>query len=260
MPPALRILLCLLLGFVLSGCSLVRPGGIPSFEDASGNRVSGGGTPGTKSYTVRGKRYTPLKSASGFWEEGVASWYGKQFHGRLTANGERYDMYGMTAAHKLLPFNTRVRVRNLRNNRTVIVRVNDRGPFVDDRIIDLTYTAAQRLDMIGPGTARVRVEALDSGGGTSRKPAATPPQTSRSATVSSPSGTLFIQLAAVREKRGADTLLRRLSGLGLKGRTFYASNLRLWRVQAGPFPNADRARTALSRLQNAFPGCFIVTP
>jgi len=254
----LRFVLCLTLGFVLSGCGLVRLD-FPSSEDTSGSRVSGGGTPGTKSYTVRGKRYTPLKSANGFWEEGVASWYGKQFHGRLTANGERYDMYGMTAAHKLLPFNTRVRVRNLRNNRTVIVRVNDRGPFIDDRIIDLTYTAAQRLDMIGPGTARVRVEALDAGG-TSRKTAATSSKASSRATVSSPSGTLYIQLAAVREKRGADTILRRLSGLGLKGRTFYASNLRLWRVQAGPFPNTDRARTALNRLQKALPGCFITNP
>lgn len=224
----------------LSGCGLLQWGG-PS---------SGGGTAGTKAYTVRGKRYYPLKSAEGFWEEGVASWYGKPFHGRKTANGETYDMYGMTAAHKRLPFNTRVRVRNLRNNRTVIVRITDRGPFVDDRIIDLTYTAAQHLDMVGSGTARVRIDALDANGHSTGK--------TTGSKASDKAGRLYIQLAAVREKLGADGLLRRLSALRLGGRTFYASNLRLWRVQAGPFTSVAQAENALSKLKRLFPNCFIV--
>ena len=91
---------------------------------------------------------------------GIASWYGDEFHGRPTSNREIYDMYEMTAAHRTLPFHTRVRVHNLENGRSAVVRINDRGPFVKDRIIDLSYAAAQALDMVGPGTTRVRLEIL----------------------------------------------------------------------------------------------------
>ena len=119
-----------------------------------------GGVPGTQPYTVRGKTYYPLKSAYGFVEEGVASWYGPGFHGKTTANGERYNQYAMTAAHKLLPLGTRVRVTHLGNGRSIVVRVNDRGPFIGDRVIDLSRAAATRLYMIGPGTARVRIQSL----------------------------------------------------------------------------------------------------
>jgi rare lipoprotein A len=96
-------------------------------------------------------------------EEGVASYYADEFNGRLTSNGERYDMYQMTAAHRMLPFNTRVRVENLSNGRQVIVRINDRGPFKDNRIIDLSLAAAQELEMIGPGTTRVRLDIVSLG-------------------------------------------------------------------------------------------------
>ena len=92
--------------------------------------------------------------------EGIASYYADEFHGRTTSNGETYDMHALTAAHRTLPFNTRVRVTNLANNKSVVVRINDRGPFVSDRIIDLSYGAAQELSMIGPGTARVTLEIL----------------------------------------------------------------------------------------------------
>ena len=111
-------------------------------------------------YEVFGQRYTVMDSAYGYRERGVASWYGKKFHGNLTSMGDTYDMYGMTAAHKSLPLPTYVRVRNLRNNKTVVVRVNDRGPFVHNRIIDLSYYAAVKLDMIGTGTSLVEVEAI----------------------------------------------------------------------------------------------------
>jgi rare lipoprotein A len=100
------------------------------------------------------------KGKKGYAETGVASWYGKKFHGRQTANGERYDMYGMTAAHKTLPFGTMVEVTNLTNGKKVTVRINDRGPFIRGRIIDLTYTAAKKIDMIGPGTAKVRIRVV----------------------------------------------------------------------------------------------------
>ncbi|QIJ72870.1 septal ring lytic transglycosylase RlpA family protein [Thermosulfuriphilus ammonigenes] len=114
-------------------------------------------------YTVNGKTYYPLPSSKGFVEEGLASWYGPGFHGRRTANGERYDMYQFTAAHKVLPMNTYVLVTNLENGRQTIVRINDRGPFVKGRIIDLSYAAARALGMHRQGVARVRLVALGEG-------------------------------------------------------------------------------------------------
>jgi len=113
-----------------------------------------------KPYVVNGVRYYPLPDAYGFVEYGKASWYGKEFHGRPTSSGEIYNMYGRTAAHKLLPLNTVVKVTNLSNRKTLILPVNDRGPFVKGRIIDLSYGAAKDLDMIGPGVVDVKVEAL----------------------------------------------------------------------------------------------------
>ena len=111
-------------------------------------------------YRVMGEVYFPLDSADGYSEVGVASWYGKKFHGRLTANGEVYDMYARTAAHKTLPLGTTVRVTRLDNGRQVTARINDRGPFVKERIIDLSFTLADELDMVVDGTARVRVETI----------------------------------------------------------------------------------------------------
>jgi rare lipoprotein A len=112
-------------------------------------------------YDVFGKRYYVLSSSVGYWERGVASWYGPGFHKVRTSTGEPYDMYGMTAAHKTLPLPAYVRVTNLQNGRSIVVRVNDRGPFVGNRIIDLSYTAAAKLDMLRNGTALVEVRAID---------------------------------------------------------------------------------------------------
>lgn len=114
-----------------------------------------------KSYVVFGKRYYVKDSAKGYVEEGIASWYGTKFHGRRTSSGEAYDMYAMTAAHKTLPLPTYARVTNLDNGRSVIVKINDRGPFHQDRIIDLSYSAAIRLGTVKTGTGRVEVVALD---------------------------------------------------------------------------------------------------
>jgi rare lipoprotein A len=127
---------------------------IPKVEPLSrgGNRSS---------YEVLGKTYSVMRDSKGYKETGGASWYGKKFHGYLTANGEKYDMYGMSAAHKSLPIPTYVSVRNLANNKSVIVRVNDRGPFHKGRVIDLSYAAASKLDMLDNGTAQVEVVAID---------------------------------------------------------------------------------------------------
>jgi len=130
------------------------PDAVPRFEPLA--RL---GNP--DSYVVFGRRYYIKKSARGYVERGLASWYGQPFHGRQTSSGETYDMYAMSAAHKTLPLPTYVRVTNLENGRSVVVRINDRGPFQDDRVIDLSYTAAVKLGMKNQGTARVEVRAIE---------------------------------------------------------------------------------------------------
>ena len=134
-----------------------KEGGKPEVKkEKTSKRVPGTQRP----YVIKKRKYYPIPSAEGYSEKGLASWYGKMFHGRKTANGETYDMYGHTAAHKTLPMNTMLLVRNLSNNRTAVVRINDRGPFVRKRIIDLTYTTARELDIIKNGTAKVEIVAL----------------------------------------------------------------------------------------------------
>ena len=115
----------------------------------------------SESYEEFGESYVILESSDGFSEIGIASWYGIEFQGRNTSSGEVYDMYQLTAAHKTLPLPTYVRVDNLDNGQSLVVKVNDRGPFIDGRIIDLSYAAAHRLGVTGPGTANVEITALD---------------------------------------------------------------------------------------------------
>jgi rare lipoprotein A len=138
-------------------------------------------------YDVLGKRYFVLSSSVGYVERGVASWYGPGFHKVRTSTGEIYDMYGMSAAHKTLPLPAYVRVTNLQNGRSIVVRVNDRGPFVGNRIIDLSYTAASKLDMLRNGTAMVEVRSLDAAPATAPAPALETPITAAdSAPVAAP--------------------------------------------------------------------------
>lgn len=120
--------------------------------------------PKAKPYTVLGKTYVPYSSAVGFEEIGIASWYGPGFHGKKTANGEVFNTHALTAAHKLLPFDTNILVRNLENGKSCVVRITDRGPFVDDRIIDLSQAAAKQIDMLKNGTAKVHLTYLDNKG------------------------------------------------------------------------------------------------
>jgi rare lipoprotein A len=115
---------------------------------------------GNAPYTVFGKRYYVMKDSNNFKQKGIASWYGKKFHGRKTSSGEKYDLYGMTAAHRSLPLPTYVKVKNLDNGKTVIVKVNDRGPFHSSRVIDLSYAAASKLGIVATGTGRVELEAI----------------------------------------------------------------------------------------------------
>jgi len=173
MPPRVHPALVALLLLGLAGCSSSPErardadgppsGGVPDLADAvvrDEPRSRYGNPP---SYVVFGRRYYTMKSAEGYRERGIASWYGTKFHGRRTSSGERYDMYRMTAAHKALPLPTYVEVRNLQNGRTAVLRVNDRGPFHDGRVIDLSYAAALKLDILRTGTGLVEVRALAPG-------------------------------------------------------------------------------------------------
>ncbi len=111
-------------------------------------------------YAINGKWYFPVTSVAEYKEKGVCSWYGPDFHGKPTSSGETYDMFGYTAAHRILPFNTQVRVKNPTNNKEILVRINDRGPFLKERILDLSYRGAKELGLVGPGTAWIELEAL----------------------------------------------------------------------------------------------------
>lgn len=146
---------------VLLGCAAHEPAPAPPVPTGQPPAKTGTtGKVGTKPYRVGSTWYRPLPHARGFSQRGIASWYGKDFHGRRTSSGEIYDMYAMTAAHKTLPLGTRVRVKNLANGRSAVVRINDRGPFVRGRIIDLSFAAAGKLGVVGPGTAPVQIVAM----------------------------------------------------------------------------------------------------
>ncbi|MDO6720500.1 septal ring lytic transglycosylase RlpA family protein [Psychrosphaera sp. 1_MG-2023] len=136
----------------------VRPPTAMELEDAKvvHEPVGRGNNP----YIVFGKKYKPMRDRKPYSQQGIASWYGKKFHGHLTSNGEVYDMYAMSAAHKTLPLPSYVKVTNLSNNKTVVVRVNDRGPFHESRIIDLSYSAAVKIGVFDTGTANVKIETI----------------------------------------------------------------------------------------------------
>ncbi|GED21848.1 septal ring lytic transglycosylase RlpA family protein [Halomonas halmophila] len=219
-------------------------------------------------YEVWGKTYRVLSDANGYERIGTASWYGKKFHGYATANGEIYDMYKMSAAHRTLPLPTFARVTNLDNGRSVIVRVNDRGPFHSKRVIDLSYAAASRLDIVDEGTGRVKVEAIDpavwqarhGGGAPDAKPAATS-SASSSAAVAEPSQgaqPVYLQVAALSSAGSAQALKARLEGrLSRPVRVAGAEDL--YRVQVGPLQHANQVRAMRGRLSRAgFDHTFIV--
>ncbi len=163
----------------------------------------------SKPYTVWGKTYHPLPSAKGFTQDGIASWYGSKFHGRKTSNGETYDMESMTAAHKLLPFGTYVEVYNRDNGKKTVVRINDRGPFVQGRVIDLSKAAAREIGLIGPGTASVHIKAVGYAEGGS-KPAPGQSSTALAKSVAPQFGPFTVQVGAFTQESNAWRLAAKL--------------------------------------------------
>jgi len=205
-------------------------------------------------YDVLGKRYHVLPSSAGYVERGVASWYGRDFHGLATSSGETYDMHSMTAAHTTLPLPTWAEVTNLANGKRVVVKINDRGPFVDNRLIDLSYAAAIALDMVGPGTARVEVRAMNG------------PQTpaSSEARVAAPAAVplvtaappqaidrMFVQVGAFSQEDNAARLVARLRASGFANPTVVSEpdgRRMLHRVRLGPIRDAGEFDLLSGRL------------
>lgn len=221
------------------------------------------------SYVVNGKRYYVKPSSQGYAERGMASWYGKKFHGHRTSSGETYDMYGMTAAHKTLPLPTYAEVTNLNNGKKIIVKINDRGPFHPGRIIDLSYAAAKKLDIAGHGTAPVQVRALDprqpahpvrtaSQGSSSRYidarmgrlPARTTEATVTGPVPSKSDTSIFIQVGAFSSRDNAEQLRSRLNQRfeDLTVAAAFHDETRLYRVRIGPLSSRAQADQLMEQI------------
>ena len=290
----MRTHLVILVSLALAGCSLTRgkPGGdenraaIPSGSNVPSPpadvlaipdavpRAEPRGTRGNPPfYEVFGKRYYVMASSDGWVERGTASWYGPGFHAASTSLGERYDMYAMTAAHKTLPIPCYAEVTNLRNGRKVVVRINDRGPFVGGRIIDLSYTAAAKLDMLTAGTAPVEVRVISPGGGAGSAvpptvPASPPPPVMPTAAVMPPPpapavtvidapaarapDAMFIQAGVFADHENARRRVESLlaAGIELASLDEMPRNDRtLHRVRVGPFSDVEEFDLNLKRLR-----------
>jgi rare lipoprotein A len=283
--PALALALTVL---VLSGCSLSRrhpepparttiPSGsnVPSAPPDVLNvpdavpRAEPRGTRGNPPfYEVFGKRYYVMASSEGWVERGTASWYGPGFHAASTSLGEPYDMYAMTAAHKTLPIPCYAEVTNTRNGRKVVVRINDRGPFVGDRIIDLSYTAAAKLDMLLQGTAPVEVRVISpgrSGAGSAEPPvpvtappstpSAPPPVTVVNAPAAKPPGVtaMFIQAGVFSDHENARRRVEQLLAAGIELASLQElsrADRNLQRVRIGPFATVEEFDLNMKRLKD----------
>jgi rare lipoprotein A len=245
----ITFLLSVLISLILAGCSGSgryaidddtapdAPISVDHIEDAQ-PKYEPYSRGGNRNYTVRGKDYRIIKDPTGFKQQGIASWYGKKFHGHLTSNGEIYDMYSMSAAHKTLPIPSYVKVVNLDNNREAIVRVNDRGPFHQGRIIDLSYAAAFKLGVIQSGTANVAIEHIT----------VEPNQVAEQ---------FAIQVAASGHQDRTRSLANELSGK-LSLSSFIEDIDGNYKVMMGPFDDYMTTEKALEQIRSqGYPGAFI---
>ncbi len=211
-----------------------------------------------RDYTVRGKRYHPTYVSVGDTMQGVASWYGPAFHGRYTSSGERYDMYDKTAAHKTWPMNTMVKVKNLDNGKSTVVRINDRGPFVSGRVIDCSYSAGKELGLHKSGTCRVKLTVLGFAGKVYKPTSATsaiPPKIKLT--------NFAVQVGAFRRKVGAEIFRQKYSTYVNKPqkveiREFIEGGMPLYRVWVTGFGSEEEARDFIKL--NNIDGGFVIRP
>ncbi len=261
-------LLALVAGLLLQGgCSLSsrdsgpsRPMNFSHLENAvpKHEKRTRAGNPST--YVVLGKRYYVMKESTGYVERGPASWYGKKFHGRKTSNGEVYNMYAMTAAHKTLPIPTYLQVTNLDNGKSVVVRVNDRGPFHGNRIIDLSYAAASKLGFAQNGTGNVELRAIEPGQTTNvtttarATPATTTTTPSASPVASAPGAAgnkLFLQLGSFISRTNAESLRAQLALNNVTTAAVQQTEVdrkQIYRVRIGPIASIEEADSLASRI------------
>ena len=254
----------LVLGLLLAACASAprreppasppAPGGAGPVADATPRAEPRSAHGNLPFYDVNGRRYEVLASAEGYVERGVASWYGPDFQGHSTSSGEPYDMYAMTAAHRTLPLPCYARITNLSNGRSIVVRINDRGPFVANRIVDLSYSAALKLDVVRTGTALVELRTVgpvtDSGA-----PAPVPPGDAASPPVPPPvlaaQPALYIQVGAYADAGNAQRVLARLQGAGVAGAFALGSDSgghRLQRIRVGPIATVEQFDALAARL------------
>ena len=213
---------------------------------------------GNKNYRVNGKNYKVLNSSNGYKKRGIASWYGKKFHGHRTSNGEVYDMYKMSAAHKSLPLPTFVRVTHLKNGKSVVLRVNDRGPFHRNRLVDLSYVAAKKLGITATGTGLVEIEAINPNQRSSKKLSArsTGHQKNKShlrnrfATTSS-NYQVYLQVGAFSQQQNAQLLQNRIDNLSLPYniKIEFDHKQDLYKVKLGPFASVSAADALTEKLE-----------
>ncbi len=229
-----RVCLVLFLIFFMAGCGPTQVSYPPSKKAPATQRP----------YKINGKTYYPVSSSRGYREYGMASWYGKKFHGRKTANGETYNMYGMTAAHKTLPMNTMLLVRNLENGQETVVRVNDRGPFSRGRILDLSYAAANDINMVRKGVARVEIIALAESYGSGKD---------KFKYQDFNSGIFYIQVGAFLNRSNAVNLARLLdkTGLRITIQPYYTNDGTYHRVQVYAGTSLYLARQLEERIINS---------
>ena len=226
-----------------------------------------------KPYMALGKRYTPLTEYRPYKERGIATWYGKRYHGRKTSSGEVYDMYGMTGAHPTLPLPSYVRVTNPANGRSVIVRINDRGPFHDNRLIDLSYAAAYKLRLIEQGSGEVIVEAIDTRPKSPEQmppvqaemnaapvPAASPSPVPPPVSAEAPASGIYVQVGAFRDQDNAQRLREKLQQNQLAENVALQSwyNQGTYRVRLGPYSSRQDAEQAAARIKQALGTSAIV--
>lgn len=245
----LKLLTTLVITLLLGACTFGVPiGDRGKTPPASKSTPAKSKYGNPSSYVVHGKRYYVLDSSDGFVQRGIASWYGIKFHGRKTSSGEVYNMHEMTAAHKTLPIPVYVHVRNLDNGRTAVVRVNDRGPFISGRIIDLSYAAAKKLGVKGPGTANVEISVVSKG------------QTKPTSVVRAiplneqpqKDAPLFIQMGSFSSQTNASNLVRDLHAVNetsARISQLETSNGLFYRVRVGPLFDINEANAIVSRLK-----------